>query len=80
MRIYDSTSKRVLTEITLFLTPIEMRELADSADQLANDPGMHHAHINDRTFAQEIVVAVYTAENLSQFDDESRQVIGSDID
>lgn len=78
MRIYDSSSKRVLTDVTLFLTPSEMRELADTADQLANDPSMHHGHINDSKFAQEIVVAVYTADNLSQFDDESRQIIGSD--
>jgi hypothetical protein len=80
MRIYDSSSKRVLTEIALFLTPSEMRELADTADQLANHPGMHHGHINDRAFAQDILVAVYTADNLSQFDEESRQVIGNEVD
>jgi hypothetical protein len=78
MRIYDSSSKRVLTEVTLFLTPSEMRELADAADQLAGDAGMHHCHINDSTFAQEITVAVYTADNLSQFDDEARRIIGND--
>ena len=75
MKIYDTESKRVLSDITLFLTPREAEELAAAAQALANDPGQHHTHVSDAGYQVEITVAVYTPETLGQFDDESRRVI-----
>lgn len=75
MRIYDPKSKRVLKNVTLFLTPAEADELGQSALDLAKDPKKHHHHVSDTEFLFEITVAVYTTENLSAFDTESRKVI-----
>jgi len=75
VRIYDPDSKTSLKSITLLLTPTEAKELADSAADLAGHPEKHHHHVHDADLRREIVVAVYTAENLSQFDAASRRVI-----
>ena len=75
MKIYDTENKRVLSNVTLFLSPLELLELAKSANDLAQNIKKHHHHINDSDFANEITIAVYTAENLNTFDEESRKVI-----
>jgi hypothetical protein len=80
MKIYDEQSKRVLSNVTIFLTPEEARELADSADDLAANPQHHHRHINDKTFQQEVTLAVYTRENFNEFDEESRKLIEPELD
>jgi hypothetical protein len=54
--------------------------LAHSAEQLANAPEIHHAHIDDAAFRRETTLSVCTAGNLSLFDRESRQIIGLDDD
>lgn len=77
MRIYDPNTKRVLQNVTLFLTPEEANELGQSALDLAKHPKKNHHHISDTEFKREITVAVYTAENASEFDAESQQVIGA---
>ncbi len=75
MKIYDPESKRVLSEVTLFLTPEEAAELAASAQGLANDPSQHHTHVSDADYQIEITIAVYTPDNFEEFDEESRRVI-----
>lgn len=75
MRIYDAESKKVLQNITLFLTPAEAKELADSASDLAAHPKKHHHHIADATHTREITIAVYTPENRAHFDAESSRII-----
>ena len=75
MRIYDPKTKQVLQNVTLFLTPAEADELGQSALDLAKHPEKLHHHVSDTEFQREITVAVYTAENLSEFDAESRKVI-----
>lgn len=75
MRIYDEDSKRSLTSVCLYLTPAEARRLARYAEELATDPSGHHSHINDSSSKREITIAVYTKENLSQFDAESKKLL-----
>jgi hypothetical protein len=76
MKIYDHINKTILTGVTLFLTPDESLELADSARDIALNPKTHqHHHVLDQDFKREIIVAVYTDENLAQFDSESLKVI-----
>jgi hypothetical protein len=80
MKIYDENAKRVLSSVILFLTPAEARELAGAAEELAANPQHHHHHINDKTFQQEITLAVYTRENFNEFDEESRKLIGPELE
>lgn len=75
MIIYDDESKRCLKTLCLYLTPSEARELADSANELAEDPSKHHAHISDAGYKREFTITVYTKDNFSQFDAESKKLV-----
>jgi hypothetical protein len=75
MRIYDPESKKVFQNVTLFLTPAEAKELADSAADLASHPEKHHHHIPDAEYTREITIAIYTPENRAHFDPESSRII-----
>jgi len=79
MKIYDNEHKRVLNEVTIFLTPEEAAELASDAQDLSENPGKHHHHITSQDGSTEVIVAVYTADNLDQFDHESRGVVLGEI-
>ena len=79
MKIYDPKSKRLLTGITVFLTPDEAAELAAATQVLADDPYLHNEHVANSDYSVEITVAVYTPENLQQYDEESRAIIASSI-
>ena len=74
MRIYDHDAKRTLQRVTLFLTPAEARELADSAADLAEHPEKHHHHISDSAYEREVIIAVHTPENQHQFDADSKRI------
>jgi hypothetical protein len=80
MKIYDQESKRVLTNVTIYLAPAEARELAGAAQDLADNPQHQHHHVGDKTFQQEVTLAVYTRENLHQFDEESRRLIKPELE
>lgn len=75
MIIFDKESNRVLSEVTLFLTPAEATELGASAADLGENPAKHHHHVSSKDYGTEITVAVYTAANLSSYDQESRNII-----
>ena len=79
MKIYDSKSKKELGQVTLFLTPGEAAELADTARSLAEAPAQHHGHVTSSDQVCEVTIAVYTAENLSQFDAESRSLLKDEL-
>jgi hypothetical protein len=75
MKIYDPNSKRILKNVTLFLTPEEAVELSFSAKDLSEHPEKHHHHVADDEYKTEITVSVYTDQNISSFDEESRRII-----
>jgi len=75
MKIYDPDSKRILRNVTLFLTPGEAAELGSSANDLAQHPQKHHHHVSDGEYKTEITVSVYTDENITLFDEESMRII-----
>ena len=75
MIIYDKDNKRCLSGVTLFLTPSEAAELGSSAASLSAHPDRHHHHVNSADYLAEIVVAVYTDENLGEFDMDSQKLI-----
>lgn len=78
MKIYDHENDQILESITLFLTPDEARELGGAARDLANNPDKHHHHVSDSAYTTEITVAVYTQENLHQFNAKARVILGNE--
>lgn len=75
MRILDSETNRAISNISVFLTPREAREMIGYLEQLLEDPHMHHTHLNDEDYEREITLAVYTDKNLNEFDERSRNLI-----
>jgi hypothetical protein len=75
MKIYDENSKRLLTAVTLFLTPEEAANLSEGAADLVKNPRKHHHHISNKDLDNEITVAVYTPENIAKFDQESQEIL-----
>ena len=73
MRIYNRQGKQVLDSVTLFLTPAELQEFADGAQQLPADHDLHHVHVADASFSREITLSVHMRDNLASFDDESQR-------
>ena len=58
MRILNNDIDKAVSNITLFLTKNEAKELMDSLqDLIASDKSKHH-HINDSQFQKEITVAI----------------------
>ena len=80
MKIYDQKNQRVLDFVTLFLTPQEASQIASDLKDLADHPEKHHHHINNEDYSNEIIVSVYTDDNISQFDEESRRILAVEID
>jgi hypothetical protein len=79
VKIYDEKNDRLLQSVTIYLTPDEMHELADSARNLFERPECHHGHITNQDFSVEVTIAVYTRENLAQFDARSREILGEEF-
>ena len=75
MIIYDKENKKVLNAINIYLTPEEIKELAGDTKDLSKKHDMHHIHIKDKDYKNEIFVAVYTESNLHQFDEEAKKLI-----
>jgi hypothetical protein len=79
VKIYDNQNDRVLKQVTIYLTPDEAHQLADFSKQLAIRPEDQHAHITNLDCSVEVTVAVYTRENMGQFDVKSRSILQDEI-
>lgn len=79
MRIIKNKNE-VLDKVILCLTPKEARELADSAADLAEHPENQHHHVYSRDYQTEIEVAVYTRENLEEFNPDFRTILREALD
>ena len=77
MKIYDNKNDKVLSSITLYLSPNDAADLAWAADDLAKNPDNHHMHVTSEDGSVEITVAVHTEENFDQFDKRSKEIIKS---
>lgn len=78
MRIYDANSDKILKNVTLYLTEDEAREMKDSLEDLLDNKKHYHAHIPDENFKREITVCIYREDNLSVFDERSKNLILGD--
>jgi hypothetical protein len=77
MRIIDQRRDEQLDGITIMLTPAEAAELASKIKNLAVATG-DHAHVFDAEYRRELVVAVYTPENLHLFHESVRKAVLED--
>lgn len=77
MKIYDAINKKELREVTVYLTVEEASELAQTAVGLATKPEQHHGHVSSADLSQ-VTLAVYTRDNLSQFDAESQRLLAAE--
>ncbi len=80
MRIYDSDSDKKVSNVILYLTPDEAKEMRDSLESLIDSNDKHHEHIPDRedAFKREITICIYTNHNLETFDKRSQKLILND--
>ncbi|MBI4656490.1 MAG: hypothetical protein HY746_07080 [Elusimicrobia bacterium] len=80
MRIHDIDFDKSIDEVGIFLTLDEAKELRDSLEILINNPAEHHGHIYDipAECKKQIIVAVYTKDNINMFDERSRKLIEED--
>jgi hypothetical protein len=75
MKIYDCENKRIVTDVCLYLTPKEAENMSTVAHNLSKHPESQHTHITNDDSSVEITIAVYTEQNLNQFDKESIAII-----
>jgi hypothetical protein len=81
MRIYNVDTDKKANKVILYLTPDEAQEMKDSLESiLSNNQKHHHEHIPDREddFKREITICIYQKDNLSSFDERSRQLLLND--
>ncbi|MDX6500663.1 MAG: hypothetical protein QOG23_3923 [Blastocatellia bacterium] len=79
MRILDNETGSALDSVTLYFTLPEAEEVIQTIAQLLATAAEHHAHINDHEYKREITIAIYTNENLVEFDERSRRLIEEGI-
>jgi hypothetical protein len=80
MRILDQATNRSLSSVTVYLTMSEAGELRDRLKAMVADPIKHqHEHVVSSDGSKEVIVCVYDAGNLAQFDERSRKLIERDI-
>ena len=75
MKIFDKQGDKILHSVTIYLTPSEAHQLGDFAKQLALHPENLHAHVTNSDSSVEVTIAVYTQENINQFDVKSRNIL-----
>ena len=78
MRIYDPNTDKKINNIIVYLTPDEAQEMKTALELLINEGEKHHhIHISDHEedFLREITVCIYKDDNLSGFDERSRNLI-----
>jgi hypothetical protein len=74
MRIFDAETKLVLNGVLLMLTPEEASELWSKIKHMTPENG-GHIHVNDAEYQREIIVAIYTKDNLHFFTKDIQKAI-----
>ena len=75
MRLLDVDTDRAISNICVYLTPAEAKEMLGSLEELVGSPETHHFHLDDAEYKHEISIAVYSDQNMSQFDERSKRLI-----
>jgi len=78
MRILDGTSDNALTDVYIYLTIEEAKEMLDSLAALLEKPDNNHTHIDDNEYKHEITISIYTEDNIKYFNKRSQKLILED--
>ncbi len=62
MRIHDQKNNLDLTKVVVYLTPDEMKDLANSSEYLALHPEKEHHHVADKDYTTEITIVALKSE------------------
>jgi hypothetical protein len=79
MRILDNQTGAALDAVTIYFTREEAKEAMQSIGRLLETPAEHHVHLNDSEYQREITIAIYSQDNLGEFDERSRRLIQEGI-
>jgi hypothetical protein len=79
MIIYNREIKKIYGDMEIFLTKDEAFYLQSMLNELINKPQIHHIHINNKCYNKELMIAVYSNDNLSEFDKESKVLIETEL-
>lgn len=78
MRILDNESDKKLDNVSMFLTKEEAVQLRGYLNQLLDNPALQHSHLSSADYQKEITICLYTEDNLSTFDERSKNLILND--
>lgn len=79
MIIYDRANKLSFSDIEIFLTKEELSYMHSMSGELLKKPEIHHIHLNNIDNSKEITFALYSHENINEFDEESKILINSEL-
>ena len=82
MRILHRDTNQVFDDMEIFLTMEEANELIAHLSGLIEQPEYGHVHVfgdeKDGVLYKELTIAIYTEDNLDEFDDQSQKLILED--
>ncbi|HBC71753.1 MAG TPA: hypothetical protein DEA62_05180 [Coxiellaceae bacterium] len=78
MRLLDTETNNIVNSIGIYLTKDEAKQMLSFLQSLVDGTAGNHVHVNDDSYAHEITLAIYSNENLDQFDERSRKLISED--
>ena len=82
MRILSYEIDKAFDEIFVYLTPNEEKELVERLNGLTDDHSIHHIHLDtdelNGQFKKMLTIAIYTEDNLDDFDERSKKLILED--
>lgn len=83
MRILNRETNQVFDSIEIFLTREEGEELLARMSGLLSNSKTHHIHLDtdeiDGRYERELIVSIYTNNNIEEFDDRSKLLINKGI-
>ena len=75
MRIYDTDANKKTNNLILYLTVEEAQEMKGSIEDLLTHQKHHHAHVSDKDFKREVTLCLYREDDVSGFDERSKNLI-----
>lgn len=80
MRIYNLESDSVLSEVSIFLTKLEAKQLISYLQDLIENPIGNSASLNNESYTKEITLVVYDSNDtdLKGFNERVKKIILED--
>ena len=79
MRIHDVNSDQTTTEVVLFLTRSEARDLRGIVKSIEGGASGIHEHVDSADFKRQITVCIYDEGDLDGLDARSREIIEKNL-